>query len=414
MKTLLALTLALAVAMPAAQAQTAAPAAASAASAPTLTVRAEVVAAMREAIELHGAGKAADALARIDKVLAELATPTPPEIAVLQRTRGLLALQLDRPAEAVRSLELALAQGLLQPADVVLAQDALARAQFALKNYPAALDWARKAIAGGSRSAALPNVVARSLYLSNDFAGAAQALEARLAAGEKLGENDVRILASSYAQAKDDAGYTRTLERLLREHPRPEYWPDLMARAQRQPGWQPRHDIDLYRLRLLVDAMEVADDYLLLADMTSRAGLPVEAEQVLEAGYAKGVLGKGPGAAEHQKMRASIARAASEDRQNLPANAARLGAAGDARSAAVALSTGAALVSIGQAERGLELMKAALAGPLADQDQGRLQLAIALHRAGRTPEALEQLRSVATHPTLGLLARLWTTALTRR
>ena len=414
MKTLLALTLALAVAMPAAQAQTAAPAAASAASAPTLTVRAEVVAAMREAIELHGAGKAADALARIDKVLAELATPTPPEIAVLQRTRGLLALQLDRPAEAVRSLELALAQGLLQPADVVLAQDALARAQFALKNYPAALDWARKAIAGGSRSAALPNVVARSLYLSNDFAGAAQALEARLAAGEKLGENDVRILASSYAQAKDDAGYTRTLERLLREHPRPEYWPDLMARAQRQPGWQPRHDIDLYRLRLLVDAMEVADDYLLLADMTSRAGLPVEAEQVLEAGYAKGVLGKGPGAAEHQKMRASIARAASEDRQNLPANAARLGAVGDARSAAVALSTGAALVSIGQAERGLELMKAALAGPLADQDQGRLQLAIALHRAGRTPEALEQLRSVATHPTLGLLARLWTTALTRR
>lgn len=414
MKTLLALTLALAVAMPAAQAQTAAPAAASAASAPTLTVRAEVVAAMREAIELHGAGQAADALARIDKVLAELATPTPPEIAVLQRTRGLLALQLDRPAEAVRSLELALAQGLLQPADVVLAQDALARAQFALKNYPAALDWARKAIAGGSRSAALPNVVARSLYLSNDFAGAAQALEARLAAGEKLGENDVRILASSYAQAKDDAGYTRTLERLLREHPRPEYWPDLMARAQRQPGWQPRHDIDLYRLRLLVDAMEVADDYLLLADMTSRAGLPVEAEQVLEAGYAKGVLGKGPGAAEHQKMRASIARAASEDRQNLPANAARLGAAGDARSAAVALSTGAALVSIGQAERGLELMKAALAGPLADQDQGRLQLAIALHRAGRTPEALEQLRSVATHPTLGLLARLWTTALTRR
>lgn len=414
MKTLLALTLVLAVAMPAAQAQTAAPAAASAASAPTLTVRAEVVAAMREAIELHGAGKAADALARIDKVLAELATPTPPEIAVLQRTRGLLALQLDRPAEAVRSLELALAQGLLQPADVVLAQDALARAQFALKNYPAALDWARKAIAGGSRSAALPNVVARSLYLSNDFAGAAQALEARLAAGEKLGENDVRILASSYAQAKDDAGYTRTLERLLREHPRPEYWPDLMARAQRQPGWQPRHDIDLYRLRLLVDAMEVADDYLLLADMTSRAGLPVEAEQVLEAGYAKGVLGKGPGAAEHQKMRASIARAASEDRQNLPANAARLGAVGDARSAAVALSTGAALVSIGQAERGLELMKAALAGPLADQDQGRLQLAIALHRAGRTPEALEQLRSVATHPTLGLLARLWTTALTRR
>jgi hypothetical protein len=77
------------------------------------------------------------------------------------------------------------------------------------------------------------------------------------------------------------------------------------------------------------------------------------------------------------------------------------------------LSTGAALVSIGQVDRGLELMRAAVAGPhLPDAAWGRLQLALALQAAGRSAEALEGLRGLASNESLGLLARLWAIALT--
>ena len=133
----------------------------------------------------------------------------------------------------------------------------------------------------------------------------------------------------------------------------------------------------------------------------------------MEAGYAKGLLGNGSGAAEHQKLRNTVSKLADDDRKNLATPPAKPPTISDGRSAATALSTGFALVTVGQADRGLELMKAAVASPqIADAAYGRLQLALALQRAGRTAEALEGFKALGTHEGLGLLAWLWVIALT--
>jgi hypothetical protein len=221
---------------------------------------------------------------------------------------------------------------------------------------------------------------------------------------------DTRLLASSYGLTKDDKNYVRLSERLLREHGRTELWPDLLTRVQRQPGWQERWDVDFYRLRHLLDQMDEANDYLALADMVSRAGLPAEAQQVLEAGWAKGMLGKGPKVAEQQKFRDAVTKQAADDRQSLAAAGARPVAVGDARSATNTFNTGLAMVTSGLADKGLDLMKAALTGPLADPAQARLQYGQALHKAGRTAEAVEQFKALSTNESLGLLARLWQAA----
>lgn len=393
--------------------QAAAPAAA--ASMPANTVRPEVGTGLQAVIDLHKAGKLSEALARLDQTIAAAPSPTPFEQGWLQRTRGLLVLQMDRPAEAVTALEASLATNTLPAQDQLLVEEALLRAHFLGKNYPAAIEWARKAAAHGSTWSGLPSLRTKSLYLSNDFVGAAKDIEARLQANPTVpaSEEDLRLLASSYGQAKDQAGYQRTLERLMREYPRPDYWPDMLSRVQRAPGWQQRWDIDLYRLRLAVGAMQEGADYTDLAELASKVGLPVEAQQVLEAGFAKGVLGSGSGAAEAQKLRTTITKLADDDRRNLATPPAKAPTIADARSANTALQTGFALVTVGQAERGLELMKTVVAGPhLNDAAYGRLQLALALHRAGRTPEALDLLRALGTHENLGLLARLWVIALT--
>lgn len=383
-----------------------------AASAPVSAVRAEVVTAVNGAAELQRAGKPADALAALDKALAALPSPTPPETAVLQRARGQLASQLDQPAVAVKAFEAAYATNALAPADRLVVEESLALTNFGAKNYAAALDWARKAVANGSQRPGLKAVIVRAAYLAGDWQSTVRELEAQSQAGAKLGDEDLRILASAYDKLKDEAGYTRTLERLLREYPRPEYWGDLLARVPRQPGWQPRLEIDLYRLRMQLDAMDDAEDYLVLADSAARVGLPAEALSVVEAGFAKGLLGKGPQAAEHRKLRAQLAKSAAEDRATLQAAAQRPPAAADARQANATLTTGAALVSIGQHERGLEFMRAALGGPLADPAQARLEFALALHRAGRTPEAVDTLRTLGrSNDAIGMLARLWAVAL---
>lgn len=399
----------LALAPPPTQAQAAAPASA-AASAPAYSVRPEVGAALQQAVELFRGGNTAEAKARVEQALATLAKPEPAERTVLLRLRGLFALQLDQLPEAVQALEAALAVNVQSPQDSLLCLESLARANFNLKAYPVAIEWARKAQAAGSSAAPVQAVLVRSTYLMNDFPGTIKLLEAQQQRAGKLSMEDLRLLASSYGQNKDEANYVRLAEQLLREHGRTEYWPDLLARVQRQPGWQSRWDIDLYRLRLRLDLMDEADDYLVLADMLARSGLPAEAQKVLDAGYAKGLLGKGSRSAEHDKLRASVTRQAADDRQNLAGAAARPPEVADAKAATITFNTGAALVGAGQAAHGLELMKAALDGPLPDPAQSRLQYAQALQLAGRSADAAEQFKAVASHDALGLLARLWQAA----
>lgn len=383
-----------------------------AASAAVIVVRPDVAKGINETIDLYKAGKPAEALTRVESAIAAASSPTSGETGMLSRLRGLLLLDLRRPAEAVPLLEGALASRSFQPAEEVALIEALARGNFQAKNYKATLEWLAKASERGSKSPNIYPLRSRSLYLTNDHAGTVREIELHL---KTLGnapapEEDLRILATSYSQLKDNDGYLRVLERLMREHPRAEYWPDMLARMMRAPTWQERWDLDAYRLRRVVGAMQDAVEYVELAELAAKAGQPIEALAVIEEGFAKGLLGKGPGAAEHQKLRTQTARLADDDRKSLAT--LRPAAITDARSAGNALSTGAALVAAGQADRGLELMRSALAAPqLAEAAHGRLRHALALHGAGRTAEAVEQLRPLASDDKLGLLARLWALAL---
>jgi hypothetical protein len=399
-------TLALSIlAAPAAWGQAATPAAA--ASAPVFAVRAEVGAALNQAVELFRAGKTAEARERVEQAQAAVKDQTPVEVTVMHRLRGLFSLQMDQPAEAVKSLEAAMAVNAQSVQDQLTCMENLARAHFNAKTFPAAIDWARKAQAAGSKSAPVQSVLVRATYTQKDYPAAARLLEDQERRDGKLSVEDLRLLASSYGLAKDEANYVRLAERLLRENGRTEYWADLLPRVQRQPGWQERWDIDLFRLRLLLDQMDEANDYLVLADMAARAGLPAEAQKVLDAGWAKGMLGKGPKAAEQQKFRDTVTRQANDDRQSLAASASRPIAVSDARSATNTFNTGSAMVAAGLADKGLELMKAALGGPLPDPAQARLQYAQALAAAGRAADANDQFKAITSHESLGLLARLW-------
>lgn len=393
----------------AALAQTAAPASAPA-SAPPFAVRAEVAKELNAAIDLFRGGKAAEARDAVQKALQTVASPQPSEVTAMNRLYGLLSLQLDKSADAVKALETALQVNQQLPQDTLVCQESLARAHFNLKAYAAAQQWARKALESGSKAATMQQVLVRATYLQNDFAGTVKLLEEQQR-GAPLGMDELRLLASSYGNLKDDAKYVTLTERLLREHGRTEYWPDVLSRVQRQAGWQGRWDVDLYRLRMQLEQMDEADDYVGLADLYAKAGLPGEASKVLEAGYAKGMLGKGAQAGEHGKFRTAMAKAAADDRQALAGAASRPPAVDTARAAGNTFTTGLALVGNGQADKGLELMKAALGGPLADPAQARLQYALALHQAGRAAEAQEQLKAISSPDPLALLARLWQTAL---
>jgi tetratricopeptide (TPR) repeat protein len=407
-----AVSLSLLVTAPAfAQAAAAAPASA-AASAPPFAVRPDVATALNQAVELFRGGKLAEAKARVEQAQAATTAPQAAEVTVMHRLHGLLAMQLGQLEEASKSLEAAMAVNVQAPKDQLTCEESLTQVKFNLKDYAGAIDWARKAQSHGSQSAGVQAVLVRATYVQKDYPGTISLLEAQEKAVGKLTVDELRILASAYGQIKDDTNYLRLIERLLREHGRIEYWPDLLSRVPRQASWQPRWDVDLMRLRLKLDQMDDANDYMVLADTVSRAGRPAEAQGVLDAGFAKGLLGKGSGAAEQQKLRAAVTKQANDDRKSLLAASSGAPQVADARSAMLTFNTGAAMVAAGQAERGLELMKAAVGGPLADPMQARLQYGQALAQAGRAADAAEQFKIVGAADGIGLLGRLWGAATT--
>jgi hypothetical protein len=352
----------------------------------------------------------------LEQAITALGAATPPltpfETAMLQRTRGLLAVALNDLPLAARSLEAAVASGGLAAGDQRNAQDTLAAIHFRLKNYPVAIDFARKALEAGSTRPETAALVPRALYLSGQFDAAARGLEARVAADTAAGrvpaDDELRMLANSYLETKNEPAHIAALEKLMRYHPRPELWPGLIARTQRQPGFSERLELDVYRLRRHLKLVEDADDYLYMADLAQRAGLPNEAKAVLDAGVAAGQLGPSSKmAADYRKLRDSVERAAAQDRAALSAANAPV-----PPSANAAMATGMALASIGQTERAVAMMQGALGrSDLRDAEFARLRLAVVLAETGRKSEALAALGQVGAAGGADALARLWRLAL---
>jgi hypothetical protein len=406
----LALT-ALALACAAGQAQTAAPAAASAASAPAgPTVRAEMAAPLQAARELISAKKGKEALPRLAETEA-MPNLTPYESYVIARMKAVAAVDAGESALALDNFEKAVASSFLPAADKLPLLDAMSRLAIQLKDYPRAAALLGRYRDAGGNDPALRRILPQVLAESNDFAGAVRESLVLVKADDEAkrgsAENVLRNLAFSQNKIGDTAGYVATLERLAQQYPKTDYWADLISRVERKPGFNGvRLRLDVYRLQRAVgielDPAELAD----MALRAMQAGLPGEAQALLEEGYASGALGKGKDAATHQKLREQVIKVASQDQKSL-ADSERAALAGKDGNALVNL--GFAVSGTGQHEKAVALMEQGTAkGGLRRPDESQLHLGVAQWRAGRKDDALRSFAEVKSTEGSADLARVWT------
>jgi hypothetical protein len=387
----------------------AAAAQAPAASAPTApALRPEVANAVNAAQEAGRAGQKEAAETKLREAAAVPAL-TPYEQAVIDRGRGAVALSLKDWDGAIKALDAAVAANLLAAPDQLQLVELLAKLTYQQKQYPAAASWIRRYKQAGGNDAAVFDLLPQALYLANDFAGAAAELEPRVAADEAAGkptpETTLRLLASSQVQAKDDAGYLRTLERMALAYPKPEYWAEMASRATKTPGFSERLWLDVYRLRLAAGLLRQADEFVEMANLALQAGYPAEALRVMDRGYALSLLGNGKDADAHTKLRERADKAAEKDSGDLPRAE---GSAKAAREGDALVNVGFAWVSAGQAGRGLPLMEAGLAkGNLRRADEARLHQGIALWMAGKRDDAVKAFAEVKGADGSAALARVW-------
>jgi tetratricopeptide (TPR) repeat protein len=158
--------------------------------------------------------------------------------------------------------------------------------------------------------------------------------------------------------------------------------------------------------------MRSADEYLDAAQLSLQDGFPMEAVRIIDKGYASGILGTGPDAARHKRLKDMAARSLAEDKKALARGESQSVAGKDGRAL---FNEGFNYVLLGRPEQGLALMEKGIRDVKAFRrlEHAKLQLGYAYHLAGQNQKAIQILKTVQGADGAAALARLWTIRLNR-
>ncbi|HUG25695.1 hypothetical protein [Piscinibacter sp.] len=376
-------------------------------------VRPEVGRPLQAAQELIRARKFKEALAKVREADA-VGGKTANENFLIERMRLAAASGAGDADTAAKSYEAV--AGKLGGADKLRILESLAGTYYRAQQYGKAMQWGQRYFKEGGNSAAIRTLLIQSQYLSGDFAGAAKELTTEIQQAEKAGqapgEDRLKLLMNATLKLNDTNGYVWAVEKLVTYYPKKEYWVDLLSRLQRKPNFSDRLVLDAYRLSLATGSMSRTNDYMEMAQLALQAGYPAEAKQVVDKGFAAGVLGQGAEAERHQRLQALVLKRVEEDKA---AQAERIAQAQAAKDGSDLLSAGMNLVFAGESAEGLKLMQQGLAkGRLKREEDAKLHYGIAQVMAGQNGKALATLRSVAGKDGTADLARLWVLYARRR
>ena len=373
------------------------------------TVRPEVAKPLQAAQDLVSAQKYKEALEQT-RLADAVSGKTPFEIYMIDRTRGAAAVGAGDTTTAGRSFEAALASNRMTPEDQGRIVKALGAMYYGAAEYPKAITWLQRAIKDGGADAETRGLLVQSYYFSGDMAQASRELQADLASADKAGraptETQLKLMMSIAVKQGDKAATAAAMDRLIATFPTKEYWADVMQRLRNKPGFADHLTLDFDRLKLALGQLNTTGDITEMAQLAMQAGFPAEAKKVVDLGYQKGLLGSGADAGRHKKLQDAANKSAADDLKTMASSEAE---ARKGKDGTALVNLGYALVTAGQAERGIAMMEEGIArGGLKRPDEARLHLGIAYLQAGKKAEGVKLLGSVQGTDGSGDLARYWT------
>lgn len=370
-------------------------------------LRPEVGKPLQQAAEYLKQGKAKEALAKAREADA-VGGKTAAEQLTIDRMKAAAAQRAGDLATAVAALEAIAPKVGGAEAGQIAEQLAAAYAQ--QRNNAKATEWMNKAIAAGNNSATIKQLQAYLQSASGDYAAIARDAAAAVAAAEQAGrrpeEGDLLRLADAQQRTGNNAGYSATLEKLLVHYPKKDYWNAHLARLPRKPGFADRFLLDVMRLRLASGTLTKTEDFMEMAQLALQAGLPAEGLRIVEQGYKAGLLGTGPEAARHQRLKDLAIKQEGEQKNAIAGQAS---AAANEKTGEDLVKVGYAYVSLGQVDQGLALIEKGIAkGGLKHPEDARLRLGMAqLQSPTQKAKAAQTLRGIKGADGVADIARLW-------
>jgi len=333
---------------------------------------------------------------------------TPADKAQLDRLRLVMAAETNDYAGQLSSINGLLASGSLTPDEIKQYKGAL------IKIYADSGDTAKSLAASreyvdtynGSHEmlAALANDYAKANDNATSLIYVDKAIASARAAGAKPPESYYRLKARVQQGLKDTPGYYKTVEAMVADYPKEEYWQQLIARSQNEPNFKTNvMRLDLFRTLQAAGVKLTPQQRSGAAQEALRRGLPNEAVQLLEASIASGELSS----AEDKENLTNAKSQVSKDKTGLAAETTDVLAKGDGGTIA---TLGEAHLSYGDYTKAAEVLKAALAKGIPDAteaDTARLHLGIAQYNLGDKAGARTTWGEVKADNGAAVLAQNW-------
>ena len=371
-------------------------------------MRAEVGKPLQQASEYLKAGKAKEALGKVREAEA-VSGITAAERQVIDGMKASAAQRAGDMATAIQALESLASRASGAQLGTYAEQVASAYAQ--QRNNAKATEWLNKAVAAGNNGASVKQLQAYLQGSSGDYAAIARDAAAAVAAAEQAGrrpeEGELLRLADAQQRTGGAGAYIVTLEKLLAYYPKKDYWSAYLSRLPRKAGFADRFALDLMRLRLASGTLSKTEDFMEMAQLALQAGLPAEARRIADQGFKAGVLGTGPEAARHQRLRDLAVKQEGEAKTNLAGQAAE---AETFKEGDGLVKVGYSYVSLGEVDKGIDLIQKGIAkGNLKRAEDAKLRLGMAQLQSPKTKAAgMQTLRSIKGTDGVAEIARLWT------
>jgi len=349
-------------------------------------LRPEVGKPLQQAYDLIKAGKGKEALAKVREADAA-PNKSAAESLQVDRMKAAAAQRAGDNGTAIQALESL--YGKVTGAEQGQVAEQLAGAYAAAKDNAKAGQWVQKAQAAGNNSATLKQLQAYLQGNSGDYAAVARDSAAAVTAAEQAGrrpeEADLLRLADAQLRTGNAAGQANTLEKLLFNYPKKDYWAIYLSRLPRKSGFSDRFSLDLMRLKLATGSLS---------------------KLIVDKGFAAGALGTGAEAERHKRLRDLAAKQDGEGKASIEQRAAAAAAAKDGGDL---VQIGYAYATMGQAEKGIGLIEQGIAkGGLKRPEDAKLRLGLALLQSGKNKaKAVQVLRSVQGNDGAADLGRLW-------
>lgn len=258
------------------------------------TLRPEVARPLNDAQNLYRARNYRGALSKVS-LAAAVPGKTAYETRVIGEMQGAAAIAAGDTGVAAGAYEALLSSGALDGASTQQYSAALAGIYFQQKNYAAAIRTAQRYQKAGGTDPQMRELLLQSYFLSGDCGNVVAALkpgiDAALKGGRAPVESQLQMLAQCAQKTKDDSAHADALAALVAYYPKPAYQEQLFNTVRGKPGYFASLDLDIYRLRRATGTLTTAEQYMEMTQLALVAGIPAEAKQVIDQGFASGVLG---------------------------------------------------------------------------------------------------------------------------